>query len=118
MELTLIAKIRDIQSQKGLPDKEMAKRLGCSRQLWQMTRTGKTPIGSKIMKNVSKAFPELQQDVIYFLTNDAQKCPNNAQQNPLKQPSEAQGRGLKRVFVELLRRLRKWQNKRNIHAKT
>jgi len=103
----LITKIKTLQLKERMSDREMAERLGCTRQLYQMTRTGKIPPGNKIIKGISAAFPELQQDVIYFLSNDADKSSINATKNPLRQPSEFQGWWLKRFCVGLLARLRK-----------
>jgi len=102
----LIGKLKYMQVQEGLTDKEMAIRLGCSRQLYQMTRTGKVPPGNKIIKGISTSFPELQQDVIYFLSNNDNRMSDNAN-NPLKCTSEPQGRGLKGFLVGLLGRIRK-----------
>lgn len=101
MELSVIVKLRDIQLARGLTDTKMAKQLGCSRQLYQMTRTGKIPLGNKILKGISSVFPELQQDVIYFLSSDDKKLSDTAKYPP-RQPSEPQGRGLKRFCVGLL----------------
>lgn len=106
MDLSIIVRLRDIQRAKGLSDGKMAQQLQISRQLYQMTRSGKIPLGNKILKGISAAFPELQQDVIYFLSNNDNKLSNTAQK-PSSQPSEAQGRGLKRFCVELLGRLAK-----------
>jgi len=72
-----------------------------------MTRSGKIPPGNRILKGISTAFPELRQDVIYFLSDGADNSARLATKNPLKQSSQAQGRGLKRFFVELLGRIRK-----------
>jgi len=102
----LTGKLKYMQVHEGLTDKEMAIRLGCSRQLYQMTRTGKIPPGNKILRGISAAFPELQQDVIYFLSRNDNRLSTNAN-NPLRQPSGAQERGLKRLLVGLLGRLRK-----------
>ena len=101
-----IAKLIDIQVREELTDKEMADQLGCSRQLWQMTRTEETPLSMTMLKCVCKNFPDLNQDVIYFFTGNGDKSSNDAVKNPLRQPSEAQGRGLKRFFVGLLGRIR------------
>ena len=103
---SLINKVSAAQIREQLSDSDMAERLGCSRQLYQMTRSGKIPLGNKILKGISIVFPELQQDVIYFLSNNDNRLSNNAN-NPLSQPSEPQGRGLKRFFVGLLGRIRK-----------
>ena len=106
MELTLISKIKEIQEREGLTDVEMARRLGCSRQLYQGTRSGKIPLGRKILNGIMTGFPELKKDVIYFLTNDANKSPKDANKNPPKQPSEAQKRGWKRFFGELIEKIK------------
>lgn len=99
----LTDKVRTIQLREQLSDREMGQLLGVSRQLYQMTRSGKIPPGNRILKGISATFPELQQDVIYFLSNDADKSSGDATKNPLKPTSEAQGRGLKRFFVGLMR---------------
>jgi len=100
-EPILVKKLRDIQVMRGLSDIGMAKRLGCSRQLWQMTRTNKILPGKKVVAGISSAFPELHRDVIYFLSNNDKKLSNYAN-NPLRATSQPQGRGLKRFFVGLL----------------
>ncbi len=82
MEVTLLTKIKEIQSREGLTDSEIAKRLNCSRQLYQGTRSGKIPLGTKILKGISAAFPELQADILIFLASDAKSCPNNAKDKP------------------------------------
>ena len=102
----VVKKLKGIQVREGLTDAKMAKLLGCSRQTYQATRAGDNPPGNKILKGVSTAFPELQKDVLVFLSNDDKMLSNTAQ-NPLKQPSGAQGRGLKRFFVRLLGKLAK-----------
>jgi len=102
-----IAKLIDIQVREELTDREMAERLGCSRQLWQMTRTGKIPPSNTIIKCISQNFPELHQDILNFLAQDGDRLSKEGAQNPPKQPSEAQGRGLKRFCVGLLGRGKK-----------
>jgi transcriptional regulator with XRE-family HTH domain len=78
---SLSHKIREIQVKKGLSDREMAEKLGCSRQLYQMARTGKIPLRHKILKGISLAFPELQGDILIFLstnvTNQAEQVTND-----------------------------------------
>jgi len=91
-----IAKLTEIQRGEGLTDKEMAKRLGCSRQLWQMTRTEKVPLSNTILKCISKNFPELNKDVLNFLSCDGDGLSSNVINNPLK-----------RFLVGLLARIRK-----------
>ena len=86
---------------------DMAERLNCSRQLYQGTRSGKIPPGNKILKGISIAFPDLQEDVIYFLSNDANRLPEGANRNPLKTSSEPRGRGIRKFCVGLIGRIRK-----------
>jgi len=102
----LVDRLKELQNREQLNDAQMAKRLDCSRQLYQMTRSGKIPPGNKILKGISVAFPELQGDVIYFLSNNDKKLASIAH-NPPKCTSEPQGRGLKGFLVELLGRIRK-----------
>jgi len=105
-----ITKLVDMQTREELTDREMAERLGCSRQLWQMTRSGKIPPGKTIIKCITKNFPELHQDIIYFLAQSADKLSNNGAENPPRHLSEPQGKGIKRFCVELIGRLRRALN--------
>jgi len=97
-----IVKLSELQDKGELTDTEMAERLGCSRQLWQMTRTGRIPLSNTIIKCITRNFPDLQQDVIYFLAQDGDKLSQKGDRDAPRQPSEAQGRGLKRFCVGLL----------------
>lgn len=77
----IISKLKGIQKDKGLSDREMAEKLGCSRQLYQMTRSGKIPLRHKVLQGISIAFPELQPDILFFLSSNANKLPNEANTN-------------------------------------
>lgn len=92
-----IAKLAEMQSREGLKDREMAKLLGCSRQLWQMTRTGKIPLGNTMLECISRNFPGLHKDVLKFLSRNGDKSSRNADKNPI----------VKRFFTGLLGRLGK-----------
>jgi len=100
----VIDKLKGIQEREGMSDMKMAQRLVCSRQLYQATRTGKLPVNNKIIRGILKAFPELEQDVIYFLSYD-DKMLAGIDNNSTEQLSEPQGRGLKRFCVGLLGKL-------------
>ena len=102
----IVSKLRKIQLAKRLTDGEMAQQLNCSRQTYQKTRVGEIKVGNKILMGIMAAFPELKQDIIYFLSNDANRIPNNATKNPLRQFLEPQGRGLKRLCVGLVARIK------------
>jgi len=69
--MELIETLGQIQKANRLNDSQMAERLGCTRQLYQMTRTGKATIGLTILKGAVRAFPEVIGDAIFFLTNGA-----------------------------------------------
>ena len=101
-----IPKLVEIQIAEELTDREMAGRLGCSRQLWQMTRSGRIPPGNTVIKCISKNFPELQQDIIYFLSSNADELSKSGDTMPLRMPSEAQERGWKGFCRGLLGRVR------------
>ena len=103
----LTLSLQEIQDRENLKDWQMAERLGCKRQHWQMTRTGDTPLGMTLLKGIAKGFPELHQDIIYFLDSDADRLSKECDRIPLKQHSEAQGRALKRFCGGLIGRLRR-----------
>lgn len=105
--ITIVDKLRERQTQLVLSDTEMADMLGCSRQLWQMTRTGKTPLGKKVIAGVIAAFPELKGDIIYFLSNDVKITPKQDVKNFLIAPFFKAQRGLKGFARKLLRRVGK-----------
>jgi imidazoleglycerol-phosphate dehydratase len=50
----ILAKIVQIQQKQGLSDNQMARKIGCSRPLYQRTRTGKIPIGGRFLKGAMK----------------------------------------------------------------
>jgi imidazoleglycerol-phosphate dehydratase len=50
----LLAKIVQLQQKSGLSDQQMAKRIGCSRPLYQRTRTGRIPLGGRFLKGAMK----------------------------------------------------------------
>ena len=70
--LSLIESLKSIQREQHLTDSQMAERLGCARQLYQATKTGKISVGLTILKGTTMAFPELIGNAIYFLTDGAQ----------------------------------------------
>lgn len=106
MDNSIVSKLKDIQAREGLTDAEMAERLGCSRQLYQGTRTEKIPIGRRVIGGIPKAFPELQDDVLVFLSIDANNSPHIAQSIP-KKSSEAKGIRFKMFLRDLLWRLKR-----------
>jgi len=92
----LISKIEKKQRRLGLSDKEVAERLGCKRATWQATRTGRIPVGMKIL---------LGADI--FLSNDANKLPTDANKSHLIAPFNKAQRALKGSCMGLLERIRK-----------
>ena len=106
MQSKPIAKLVELQVKGELTDREMAERLGCSRQLWQMTRSGRIPLGKTMAKCITRNFPELNRDIIYFLAQSVDRLSRDGAENPLSQPSGPQGRGLKRFCVGLVGRIK------------
>jgi len=50
----ILGKIVQLQQKQGFSDQQMAKRIGCSRPLYQRTRTGRIPIGGRFLKGAMK----------------------------------------------------------------
>ncbi len=50
----ILTKIVQLQQKQGLSDQQMAKRIGCSRPLYQRTRTSKIPLGGRFLKGAMK----------------------------------------------------------------
>jgi DNA-binding XRE family transcriptional regulator len=69
--MTFVEKLKQIQETAGYSDKVMAQMIGCSRQQYQATRSGRIPLGLTILKGGVRVFPELIPDAIYFLTDGA-----------------------------------------------
>ena len=67
----LLVQLVERQKAMGLTDEEFASLLGVSRQLWQMTRTEKQPIGESIVLGVTRQFPDLREAVHIFLQEKA-----------------------------------------------
>lgn len=51
---TLLAKIVQMQQKQGFSDQQMARKIGCSRPLYQRTRTGKIPVGGRFLKGAMR----------------------------------------------------------------
>jgi len=73
-----ISKLIQIQERDKLTDKQMGERLGCSRSLWTLTRTGRVPLGAKVIKGIFKGFPELHTLLSLFLSNDVKESERSA----------------------------------------
>ncbi len=74
-----------IGKQKNLneSDVQFARRLGVHRTTWQRTRTGDIRVAESIMTGAVKAFPELKDEVLNFLTNDVNKLTENDNKLPI-----------------------------------
>jgi len=90
----LIEAIKQRQSQANLSDTALASLLGVDRSTWSKIKSGKRNPGIKFLRAVD-------QRLMHVEISDT--LPIN---NPLKQPSGAQGRGLKRFCVGLLALIR------------
>ena len=101
----LIDKLR--AEQGTLSDYEFAKNLGISHQLWQMTRSGKREIGLVVLKGIVRAYSKLHQDVLLFLSGDANilnLADNNLTERHQRTPSQNL-RGLIRKLIAKVKRL-------------
>ncbi len=50
----ILGKIVQLQQKHGYSDQQMAVKIGCSRPLYQRTRTGRIPIGGRMLKGAMK----------------------------------------------------------------
>ena len=66
----LVALLRRIQSQQGLTRAQFARRLGVSVSMLDMVYGGWRSPGSKFLRGVLQAYPELRQEVALFLSAD------------------------------------------------
>jgi imidazoleglycerol-phosphate dehydratase len=54
----VLRQIINLQNERGYSDNEMAARIGCSRPLYQRTRTGKVPVGGTFLKGAMRLLAE------------------------------------------------------------
>ena len=61
----IVEKIEELQKEGGYTDQQMADKIGCSRPLYQRTRTGKIPVGSTFLKGaIPLVFPKVNRSSI------------------------------------------------------
>jgi hypothetical protein len=58
----IVTKLRERQG--SLTDAEFAAVLGVSRPLWGMVKDGAVPVGLSLLAGVTRAFPEMGEDVL------------------------------------------------------
>lgn len=67
---SLIDKLKGIQVRESISGNEFARKLGISPQLYHMTKNGKRDIGLEVLRAIARAYPELNRDVLFFLSGD------------------------------------------------
>lgn len=66
----LLKKLRQLQEEAGLSDTAFARQLGISQQLWNAIRLGtRQIIRPPLLTGILRAYPELNRDVLIFLSN-------------------------------------------------
>jgi len=63
----LLDKLIVKQQELGASDRRFAGLLGVPRSTWQLTRTGKVPLGARIARAAQRAFPDLAAEAALFL---------------------------------------------------
>jgi len=63
----LLPKLIAKQRERGLSDREFAKLLDVPRSTWQLTRTGRVPLGPKVARGAQRAFDDLAPLATLFL---------------------------------------------------
>lgn len=80
----LLEKLRQLQSSMALNDGDFAAQLDVPRSTWQLTRTGRVPLGQKIARAAARRFPDLAADAVaLFLASDAPECSDATEQSTL-----------------------------------
>lgn len=57
----VLQKIIQLQKDKGYSDQQMAEKIGCSRPLYQRTRTGKIPMGGTFIKGALELLASMEE---------------------------------------------------------
>lgn len=68
--MDLVARLIDIQRSLGASDKEFASRMGLNDSTWTLIRLGKRNMGSKTLRGVRQAFPELKELIFEYATRE------------------------------------------------
>jgi len=66
----LIDKLKTKQKEAGLSDVKFAQQMHISRQLWSIVEKGKHEPGTKFVKAVISAFPDLEFDTWNYIRNN------------------------------------------------
>lgn len=66
----LIHSLIEKQQAQQLSNTQFARRLGISRALWDLVRTGKRGFGERTLSGIVRAYPELIPEVLLFLRGD------------------------------------------------
>lgn len=74
----LLSKLVTRQREKGMSDADFAALLGVPRSTWQLTRSGRVPLGRRVALAAQRAFGDLSPEVIYFLLSDASEGARDA----------------------------------------
>lgn len=111
---SLLEKLKEIQDKEGLSDYKFADKLGISHQLWQMTRTGKREIGLTILQGVRVVYPELDRDVLLFLSNNVDISPEERDITTIT-PETALGQKLGHFRQRIIVGVKAWFKRLSIH---
>lgn len=70
----LVQRLMDKQKAEGIGDREFAAKLGISGGAWSMVRNGKRELGSKALSGVARLYPDLNEDILRYLTRDVSEA--------------------------------------------
>lgn len=65
----LVSKLIAKQKASGAGDGAFARKLGVTRAVWFNVRTGRQPIGEKMLRGIVRCFPDLNSEVIIYLAS-------------------------------------------------
>lgn len=84
----LLDRLRGKQEAMGLSDSEFATELKVPRSTWQLTRSGKVPMGPRLAQAARLAFPDLTDEALLFLLSYARPLADCARRRNRKENSE------------------------------
>ena len=63
----LLERLRALQAERGLSDRQVADAMGIPRSTWQRTRAGDLPMSERVARAARTLFPQAEREITMFL---------------------------------------------------
>ena len=63
----LLERLRALQAERGLSDRQVADAMGIPRSTWQRTRAGDLPMTERVARAARNLFPQAEREITMFL---------------------------------------------------